>query len=291
MSEYLKNVHVFSSAKRTGYAAGQAIEEQIMQLQEKQEHIRMIFAAAPSQDYMLEYLTQSEKIQWNKITAFNMDEYVGLADNAPQLFSQYLERNLFLKVALAEKYTISTNGNVQDEIKRFSILIEDHPIDIVCLGIGENGHLAFNDPPVADFNDSHTIKLVDLDMVCRQQQVNDGCFLKLGDVPLTALTLTIPALLRGNSLFCVVVGLHKKEAVKQALFGEIDASWPATILRQHPNCQYFFDKEAYSTVGVKKIPSYLLLLTLRNIYEAQFIDIQREIDWFNDYIGRCLYLC
>jgi len=252
MSEYLKNVHVFSSVKQAGYAAGQAIEKKIIQLQEQQQHIRMIFAAAPSQDYMLEYLTQSEKIQWNKITAFNMDEYVGLADNAPQLFSQYLERNLFSKVALAEKYTISTNGNVQDEIKRFSKLIENHPIDIVCLGIGENGHLAFNDPPVANFNDPDMIKLVDLDIVCRQQQVNDGCFSRLGDVPLTALTLTIPTLLRGNALFCVVVGAHKREAVKQALLGAIDASWPATILRKHPNCQYFFDKEAYSEVAIVK---------------------------------------
>jgi glucosamine-6-phosphate deaminase len=252
MSEYFKNVHVFQSAQQTGYAAGQAIEEKIVRLQQKKKHIRMIFAAAPSQDYMLEYLTRSEKIQWHNITAFNMDEYVGLADNSPQLFSQYLDRNLFSKVAVGERHTISTSGNVQDEIKRFSEMLENGSIDIVCLGIGENGHLAFNDPPVADFNDPDTIKLVDLDIVCRQQQVNDKCFSKLDDVPLTAMTLTIPTLLRGEALFCVVIGAHKKEAVRHALLSPVDASWPATILREHANCQYFFDKEAYSEVGLMK---------------------------------------
>ncbi|MBE8721484.1 6-phosphogluconolactonase [Sphingobacterium pedocola] len=253
MSEVFKNVHVFQSAQQAGYAAGRAIEEQIVQLQQEKPHIRMIFAAAPSQDYMLEYLTRSEKIQWKNITAFNMDEYVGLAEDAPQLFSQYLERNLFSKVGVRNRHTLSTNGNVADEITLFSEMLESGPVDIVCLGIGENGHLAFNDPPVADFNDPDTVKLVELDVVCRQQQVNDKCFSKLDDVPSTALTLTIPTLLRGNALFCVVIGAHKKEAVRHALLSPVDASWPATILREHPNCQYFFDKEAYSEVETTKV--------------------------------------
>jgi len=253
MSEYFKNVHVFLSAQQAGYAAGQAIEEQIVQLQKEKQHIRMIFAAAPSQDYMLEYLSQSKNIQWANIIAFNMDEYVGLAENSPQLFSQYLEKNLFSKVNIREKHTISTKGDVHDEIRRFSEMIENGPIDIVCLGIGENGHLAFNDPPVADFNDPDTVKLVDLDVVCRQQQVNDKCFPTLDEVPSTALTLTIPTLLRGEALFCVVIGAHKKEAVRHALLSPVDASWPATILREHPSCQYFFDKEAYSEVAVMKV--------------------------------------
>ncbi len=250
MSDDLKNVHVFPSVKEAGYAAGRAIEAKILTLQQQKSQIRMIFAAAPSQDFMLEYLTRSEKIQWHKITAFNMDEYVGLAADASQSFSQYLERNLFSKVSIHEKHTISTSGNVLDQIALFSELLESEPIDIVCLGIGENGHLAFNDPPVADFNDPDVIKLVELDLVCRQQQVNDKCFSDLDEVPLTAVTLTIPTLMRGDALFCVVVGPHKKEAVRHALRSPVSTTWPATVLRQHGNCQYFFDDEAYSDVAV-----------------------------------------
>ncbi|MHC8950022.1 6-phosphogluconolactonase [Sphingobacterium hungaricum] len=245
MSELNNQIHVFSSAKEAGEAAGKAVEQHLVHLQQEKKSIRMIFAAAPSQQYLLAYLANSKRIKWEEITAFNMDEYVGLQKDASQLFSKFLDDHLFSKVNLHEVHTIGTQDAIEEEIVRYTALINEDVIDVVCLGIGENGHLAFNDPPVADFEDSETVKLVELDLVCRQQQVNDKCFAEIADVPKTALTLSIPALLRGEALFCVVVGKHKAEAVNQAIYGPIDSQWPATILRKHDHCQYYFDTLAF----------------------------------------------
>lgn len=245
MSELTNQIHVFSSAKEAGEAAGKAVEQHIVQLQQEKKGIRMIFAAAPSQEYLLAYLAGSKRIKWEEITAFNMDEYVGLPKNSTQLFSRFLQDHLFSKVNLKEVYTLGKYDSIEEEITRYTALIQEDVIDVVCLGIGENGHLAFNDPPVADFEDPYTVKLVELDLVCRQQQVNDKCFANIDDVPKTALTLSIPALLQGEALFCVVVGNHKAEAVHQAVYGPIDSQWPATILRKHEHCQYYFDTLAF----------------------------------------------
>lgn len=257
MSKSYQNINVLPTEEETGIAAGQAVENQLLKLLQEKEIVRIIFAAAPSQDYLLDYLANSSYIPWNRVVAFNMDEYVGLVADAPQLFSRYLDDRLFSKVDIKEFHTINANNPIEQEIARFSSLIAEDTIDIVCLGIGENGHLAFNDPPVADFEDSEIIKKVELDLVCRNQQVRDECFRTLEDVPTTALTLTIPTLLQGEALFCVVVGKHKREAVKQALLGPISTEWPASILRNHSNCQYFFDQQAYSYVE-RAVPSSVI---------------------------------
>lgn len=245
MPEPNQNINVFPDKETTGIAAGKAVEACIVELQKTQDTIRMIFAAAPSQDSMLGYLTKSDVVDWNRIVAFNMDEYVGLKPNSPELFSAYLEKSLFSKVKVKEKHTIQSDTIVSEELERFTALLNAAPIDIVCLGIGENGHIAFNDPPVADFNDPKVLKVVELDEVCRQQQVNDGCFETLKKVPQNAITLTIPSLLKGKNLFCVVLGPTKSQAVKNTLLGPVSTSCPASILTQHPNCSYFFDEEAY----------------------------------------------
>ena len=245
-----ENIHVFADKKSAASAAGRAVEKCIEKLQKKKETIRIVFAAAPSQDGMLDYLTSSSKINWGKIVAFNMDEYLGLPKGAPQLFSTYLEKRLFSKVNLKERNTINGHKDIQEEMERFSNLICNDPIDIVCLGIGENGHIAFNDPPVADFDDPKVIKVVELDEACRLQQVNDKCFDSFEKVPKRALTLTIPTLLEGEQLFCVVLGKNKAEAVENALMGPVDTSCPASILTRHPNCEYFFDEEAFSDISL-----------------------------------------
>tara|TARA_R110000868_G_scaffold300422_3_gene560874 strand:+ start:2166 stop:2927 length:762 start_codon:yes stop_codon:yes gene_type:complete len=247
MLDFNQNINVLSNKKTTGIAAGKAVEDCIVKLQKTKKKIRIIFAAAPSQDSMLDYLSQSKLIEWNKIEAFHMDEYIGLEPDSPQLFSSYLEKNIFSKVTL-HKNTINVNNDVAKEIKRYTHLLEEGPIDIVCLGIGENGHLAFNDPHVADFNDSEIVKMVDLDDACRIQQVNDGCFESFEKVPQKAITLTIPTLLKGTHLFCVVIGANKSDAVKNALTEPINTSCPASILTKHPNCNYYFDKQAYKGV-------------------------------------------
>lgn len=248
MGENHDNINVYASRMEAGEAAGRAVEEHLVKLQQWQDDIRIIFAAAPSQDAMLDYLSNSERIEWSKVTAFHMDEYLGLPQGAKQHFSEYLKDHLFSKVPLKKQILIDPFGDVETGLSRYSALINDKPIDVVCLGIGENGHIAFNDPPVADFNDSKTIKVVELDEACRIQQVNDKCFERLEDVPKEALTLTIPALVRGKKMFCVVLGTNKSEAVKNTLTGPVAESCPASILTTHPDCAFYLDEDAYQKV-------------------------------------------
>lgn len=237
--------HVFETRNEMGVKAATDIKNQIKKILTTKSEIRMIFAAAPSQNEVLLELIKSEDIEWNRIIAFHMDEYIGLPKGAPQLFSSFLKSNLFDLVPFKEVHLID-GSNSSDECKRYSDLINQKEIDIVCLGIGENGHIAFNDPPVAEFNDSETVKEVVLDKVCRQQQVNDGCFTSLDLVPTTALTLTIPTLIGGTHLFCVVPGPTKKEAVYQTLnHPEISTKWPSTILRNHGSCTFYFDTDSF----------------------------------------------
>jgi len=241
------DVNVFPSRKEMGEAAGKDIENKIIELLKLKPEIRMIFAAAPSQNEVLAYLANSEKIEWNRIIAFHMDEYIGLNNTAPQLFSVYLNDRLFGKVNFKKVNLIDGNSSVEEEIDRYSALITEAPIDIVCLGIGENGHIAFNDPPVADFNDVQIIKKVKLDKSCREQQVNEGCFNTLEDVPKKALTLTIPIMMAADFLFCVVPGSSKHEAVYNTLNGPVSTSCPASVLQNHPNCRFYFDEEAHGS--------------------------------------------
>jgi glucosamine-6-phosphate deaminase len=240
-----KNINVFPTRQEMGNAAGKDIETKIVDLLQSQVEVRMIFAAAPSQNEVLTYLVSSKKINWNRIIAFHMDEYLGLNENAPQLFSKYLDNILFTKQNFKQIHRINSQNDPVSEINRYSALIKKAPIDIICLGIGENGHIAFNDPPTADFKDKLILKQVLLDKACREQQVNDGCFEKLDDVPNYALTLTIPVLMSGRHLYCVVPGETKKQAVTNTIQKPISTLYPSTILRKHPECRFYFDRDSY----------------------------------------------
>lgn len=226
-----------------GASAGRAITEKINELLSDKPVIRMIFAAAPSQNEVLAYLAASPDVDWSRIDVFHMDEYVGLPENAPQRFGTFLREHLFDQVKPRTVNLIDSSANEAE--RDYAKLLTAAPIDIICLGIGENGHIAFNDPPVADFNDPAVIKRVQLDDVCRQQQVNDGCFPALNDVPQEALTLTIPTLMAGANLFCVVPGPTKRDAVRQMLTGPIITDCPASILRTHPNCTLYVDEASF----------------------------------------------
>lgn len=239
------NVRVYENRMAMGNAAGADVAAKIRELLSKKERVRMIFASAPSQNEFLQRLGQEKGIDWTRITAFHMDEYIGLPKDAPQLFSRYLQDHLFSIVHPGEVHFIDSSRSIAHECKRYGDLIRQAPIDIVCLGIGENGHIAFNDPPVADFDDPEVMKPVKLDDVCRQQQVNDGCFPDIHAVPTHALTLTIPTLLSGSYLYCIVPGKTKREAVRSALYGPITTECPASILRRHPNCTLYLDRDAY----------------------------------------------
>ncbi len=237
---------VYNDRESMGSAAVSAVIETIENELAKKESINMLFAAAPSQNELLEGLRNSTRISWERITAFHMDEYIGLEKSAPQRFGNFLERALFAHVPLKKVFYIDGSADDLDaECRRYSDLLRKYPLDIALQGIGENGHIAFNDPPVADFNDPLTVKMVSLDEVCRQQQVNDGCFASIQEVPKRAITITIPELIKPEHIFCSVPGAQKAAAVKSSLWGEITESTPASILRK-TKTKLFLDKESGS---------------------------------------------
>ncbi len=237
-------VHRFPDRLQMGRAAAQDAAATLIEILERQPRVRMIFAAAPSQQTMLKALANMPGIAWNRVEAFHMDEYWGLDPRDPAGFGNWLRRNLFDHLPFAETHVIPTQGAADQIAADYASLVAAHPIDIVCLGIGVNGHIAFNDPPVADFEDPLDVKLVTLDQVCRQQQVDDGCFPNLEAVPAEAITLTVPRLLRAERLFAVVPGRSKREAVRAAIHGPVVTDCPASILRMHPGCQFYLDKES-----------------------------------------------
>ncbi|MDX9729900.1 MAG: glucosamine-6-phosphate deaminase [Bacteroidales bacterium] len=239
------NVNVFSTRDDMGRAAGKDVEARVTGLLKIKDEVRMVFAAAPSQNEMLDYLAGSELIDWGRVTAFHMDEYIGLNGGAEQLFSKYLQRRLFDKVRMKQVHLIGGNADTVAEAVRYAALISEAPLDIICLGIGENGHIAFNDPPVADFNDELIVKEVSLDRSCRMQQVNEGCFTALTEVPEKALTLTIPVIFNASHLFCVVPGSSKREAVFNTLNGPVTTACPASVLQRHPDCSFYFDRDSF----------------------------------------------
>lgn len=242
-------ITVWETRAEMGKTAASEIAEKIIELQSIKDEINIIFAAAPSQNEVLAGLKENYEIDWTKINAFHMDEYIGLDSNAPQLFGNFLKDRLFGQVPLKAVYYINGGApDIERECERYTKLLEEHPVDIVCLGIGENGHIAFNDPGVADFDDPQAIKRAKLDDICRQQQVNDGCFKQLSDVPAEALTLTIPALMNGTYLFCTVPAETKAAAVYAMINGNITEECPASILRTHAHAALYCDKDSGSKI-------------------------------------------
>jgi glucosamine-6-phosphate deaminase len=234
-------VNVSDTRLAMGQEAAEWVSLKINELLQTKERVNMIFAAAPSQNEFLAALL-TKNIDWTRINAFHMDEYIGLDADAPQGFGNFLRDRLFGNVPFAMVQYLNGNAVAPElECERYTSLLESYPTDICCMGIGENTHLAFNDPHVADFNDPKMVKVVELDMECRQQQVNDGCFSELDDVPHNALTLTIPALFKASYVFCMVPGEKKAPAILYTLSEVISEKYPSTILRNHPNAMLFID--------------------------------------------------
>ncbi len=182
-------VKLFKNRQELGRYAARAVADTMKEISGKQEFVNIIFASAPSQNEFLEALVQESGIDWSQVRAFHMDEYMGLPADAPQSFGQYLKQRLFDKLPIKEVFYINGKAaDLQQECRRYSALLEQYPTDIVCLGIGENCHIAFNDPHVADFSDPDLVKQVQLDLTSRLQQVHDACFESLDQVPEYALT-------------------------------------------------------------------------------------------------------
>lgn len=226
---------------RAGEAAALAIAQDLRRAVESRGAARVAFAAAPSQEGMLSALARQRDVPWERVAAFHMDEYVGLPPRHEARFGEFLRRRVFDPLPLDAAHLLDPGDDPRAECARYAALLAEAPLDVVCLGIGENGHLAFNDPPVADFDDPHAVKTVELDEASRRQQVSDGCFATLDDVPRTAVTLTLPVLLGARSLHCVVPGANKRGAVTAALHGPVTTDCPASGLRRHPDATLYLD--------------------------------------------------
>jgi len=238
-------VKIYETRAIMGREAANEAAALIKKLLEEKAEVNIVFAAAPSQNEFLASLSTAEGIDWGRINAFHMDEYIGLHKDAPQGFGNFLRDRIFGKLPFKSINYLNGNAeNAEEECKRYSGLLKAFPTDIVCMGIGENGHIAFNDPHVADFEDKEMVKVVELDERCRNQQVNDGCFKTINEVPTHALTLTIPALLAGKYIFCVVPGSTKTEAVTNTVKGEITTACPASILKKHSNAVLYVDRDS-----------------------------------------------
>lgn len=233
-------VAVYADRQQLGAAAAAACGSCIRTLLAEQDCVNIIFAAAPSQHEFLAALMKETGIDWQRVNAFHMDEYVGLAPDAPQGFGNFLKERLFDLLPFREVHYIG-GQDADTACLRYAALLEKYPVDIVNMGIGENTHIAFNDPHVALFHDPVPVKVVDLDAACRQQQVNDGCFATLAEVPTHAITLTVPALMRARYIFCMVPGVNKAPAVQHTLHAVISEQYPSTILRTHGRARLFAD--------------------------------------------------
>ncbi len=236
------SVKLFSTRKEMGEDAALQVAQTMRFLLAERENIRMIFAAAPSQNEFLEALIAQPGIDWHRVIAFHMDEYIGLSADAPQGFGNFLKERIFSKVPFLEVHYLNGQAaDPQQECIRYAELLNRFQPEIVCMGIGENTHIAFNDPHVARFDDPQAVKVVDLDLQCRQQQVNDGCFTSIDEVPTHALTLTVPTLMKPGFVFCMVPGTNKAQAVQSTLTQTVDQHYPSTALRNHPNAVLFLD--------------------------------------------------
>lgn len=239
-------VEVHSTRAEMGAAAGAAAAAAIARIQDSRTGpVRIILAAAPSQNETLDALAESPEVDWSRVVAFQMDDYVGLPATAPERFSAYLQEHLFDRVRPGSIHRLEGTGDVDEEARRYAALLTEDPIDLCLFGIGENGHLAFNDPPSADFSDPMVVKRVELDHDCRVQQVNDGCFPTLDDVPPEALTLTIPTLVGARTMIGSVPGAAKREAVRGTLWGPLTTDCPASVIRGHEDATLYLDADSW----------------------------------------------
>ncbi len=202
----------------------------------------VMLATGNSQLAFLAALVQVPGIAWERVRAFHMDEYVGLSPAHPASFQRYMRERVAARLPLKEfHYLTGDAGDPQAEADRYEALLRQYPLDLCCCGIGENGHLAFNDPPVADFDDPRAVKIVALEIASRRQQVGEGHFRTLDDVPTHAITVTIPALLAATCVLVIVPEARKAQPVHDALLGPITSACPASILRRQAHAVLYLD--------------------------------------------------
>jgi len=244
-------VSVFQTNADMGAAAAEEATEIITRTLRERGDANVILATGNSQLSFLTVLREAKGIDWSKVTVFHMDEYIGIDSNHPASFPNFLRKHFLSFVKVKQFFPVSANrGGIEEAMAEYARWLHTYPADLCAMGYGENGHLAFNDPPYADFNDPVWIKVVKLDVVSRQQQVGEGHFRSLDEVPTHAVTLTIPALLAAKRVISLVPEARKANAVKRALTGAISDDCPGSILRRTPHAHLYLDVDSASnTLG------------------------------------------
>jgi glucosamine-6-phosphate deaminase len=239
------NVEIYGDRHVMGSFAARRVAGKIRDTVAVKGKARVIFASAPSQREFLQALAMEEGIDWSRVVAFNQDEYAGVSLEAPYSFGKFLKEELYEKVNPGKVHYL--NGAAEDldqECRRYAALLSEDDIDIICLGIGENGHIAFNEPGEADFNDPKALKIITLDDKCRVQQFHDFVFKTMADVPEYGITITITVIMKGAHLYCIVPSARKAEVVREALLGPIIDRCPASVLRIHDSAVLFLDRDS-----------------------------------------------
>lgn len=248
--DHLPTIEIHETRNAMGASAARHFTQRLAAVLEKKDRARIIVGCAPSQDEFFAGLVREAAANpalWKRVEVFHMDDYVGLPASHPQSFRTYLRNHLLNQVEVAAFHLLGGDGTATaEDAARYDALLAAAPIDVIGMGIGENGHIAFNDPPVANFSDPQRVKIVEMDAACRQQQVNDGCFPDLASVPKLALTITLPVFARATSLCCIVPGPRKAAAVRASLLGPIGTACPGTLLRTHADAHLFLDRDSAS---------------------------------------------
>ncbi|MHB0856482.1 MAG: glucosamine-6-phosphate deaminase [Anaerolineae bacterium] len=243
------SVEIYADKEALGAAAAAQVADTLRETLAARGSAQVIFATGASQYEFLAHLITQEGIDWTAVTAFHLDEYLGLSDQHPASFRRYLRERLFSRLPFRAVHVLEGDAaDPQAEVRRYAALLAERQIDIACIGIGENGHLAFNDPP-ADFQAPELVHIVTLDEACRRQQVGEGHFATLDEVPRQALSLSIPAILSANLISCVVPDARKAQAVRGTLEGPIAPACPGSALRTHKRVKMYLDTASASLLS------------------------------------------
>lgn len=243
------NISTWLDEASMGNAAAQAGADMICQTLERKGFVNIILATGTSQFSMLSKLITDPRIDWSKVSIFHLDEYVGLSSQHPASFRRYLKERVADKLPNLKTFTYVNADAVplEPELERLNSLIENVVIDVAFVGIGENGHLAFNDPP-ADFDVTEPYIVVELDEACRRQQLGEGWFSSIDKVPSFAISMSIQQILKSRTIVCTVPSKRKALAVQQCFEGAVSPEHPASVLQQHPSVHVFLDQDAASAL-------------------------------------------
>ena len=245
------NVKLLKDRPEVGREGAADVAAAMKEVIAQKGHANVIFASAASQNEFLTCLAKDETINWSKVNAFNMDEYIGISAAHPETFGNFLKRMIYDKVRPGRVELFNPEApDPQAECDRYAALLKEYPTDIVLFGVGETCHLAFNDPPYADFNDSLLVKQVEIDETSQVQMVHDGCFTDYREVPKKAYTITVPVVMNAPQLFGMVPGPTKADAIYNTVNQPISTAYPATVLRNHPNATMYIDEDSAAKLSL-----------------------------------------